>query len=45
MRQAVRDHRRAVCMALLREVDINRAQLVLPPPIRAVPALIEDFYA
>lgn len=45
LREPVRDQRGAVRRALLREVDRDVAQLVLAAPVRAVAAVVEDFYA
>lgn len=43
LREAVREDRRAVRGALLGEVDGDVPQLVLPPPVRAVAAVVENF--
>lgn len=45
MGQPVGDDRRAVGVPLLREVDVDSAQLELATAIRAVAALVEDLDA
>lgn len=42
--QAVCHDGRPVCSALRRKINADVSQLILPPPVRAVAPVVQDFY-